>query len=280
MYDETPAHAADTARAYYDSADVDGFYRSVWGEDIHTGIYEHPDEPVARATRRTDAEVAARVADLLGPGRTVLDLGSGYGGAARHLAATYGCRVVALNISEVQNRRHRELNALQGLDGLIDVVAGSFNEVPAPDGRFDVVWTQEALVHAGDRAHMLAEAVRVLAPGGALVLTDVMAADDTHQEALRPVCERLHVTDLATPDFVRTQLTRLGLERVGFEDLSEHLIPHYARLTAEVRDHGDELTTTDAIGEEYLARLRANLPLWLDACENGLLAWGIFHARR
>ncbi|MFF7019924.1 SAM-dependent methyltransferase [Streptomyces klenkii] len=279
MGDDTTVHAANTARAYYNSADVDGFYSSVWGgEDIHTGVYEHPDEPVLRATQRTDAQVAARVADLLGPGRTVLDLGSGYGGAARHLARTYGCRIVALNISDVQNRRHRELNTRHGLDTLIDVVAGSFHDIPAPDGRFDVVWTQEALVHSGDRAHMLAEAVRVLAPGGGLVLTDVMAADDTHQDALRPVCERLHVTDLATPDFVREQLTGLGLGQVHFDDLSENLLPHYTRLTEEVQRRGQELTGT--VGEEYVERLRKNLPLWVHACKNGLLSWGIFHARR
>lgn len=279
MGDPTTTHAAGVARAYYDSADVDGFYTAVWGGDaIHTGIYEHPGEPVARATRRTDARMAARVAGLLGPGRTVIDLGSGYGGAARHLARTYGCRVVALNISDVQNRRHRELNVRQGLDPLIDVVAGSFHDIPATDGRFDVVWTQEALVHSGDRAHMLAEAVRVLAPGGALVLTDVMAADDTHTDALRPVCERLNVADLATPDFVRERLTRLGLGQVRFDDLSENLLPHYTRLAEDVRRHGDELT--GAFSDAYLERLRANLPLWVDACEKGLLSWGIFHARR
>ncbi|GAA1925151.1 SAM-dependent methyltransferase [Streptantibioticus ferralitis] len=279
MGDDATMHAADAARDYYNSADVDGFYTSVWGgEDIHTGIYEHLDEPVARATRRADAQVAARVADLLGPGRTVLDLGSGYGGAARHLAQSFGCRVVALNISDVQNRRHRELNARHGLDTLIDVIAGSFQDIPAPDGRFDVVWTQEALVHSGDRAHMLSEAVRVLAPGGALVLTDVMAADDAHQDALRPVCERLNVTDLATPNFVREQLARLGLGQVRFDDLSENLLPHYARLTAEVQRNSEELT--GAVGEEYLDRLRTNLPLWVHACENGLLSWGIFHGRR
>ncbi|MCC2275796.1 hypothetical protein LKL35_10245 [Streptomyces sp. ET3-23] len=56
MGDGEASHAADAARAYYNSADVEGFYTSVWGgEDVHTGIHEHLDEPVARATRRTEA---------------------------------------------------------------------------------------------------------------------------------------------------------------------------------------------------------------------------------
>lgn len=200
------------------------------------------------------------------------------GGAARHLARTFGCRVVALNISDVQNRRHRELNARSGLDTLIDVVDGSFDDIPAPDGQFDVVWSQEALVHSGDRAHMLAEAVRVLAPGGALVLTDVMAADDAPEEARRPMCERLHAANLPTPGFVREHLARLGLGQVHFDDLSENLHPHYARLSDEVQHNGEGLT--GIIGEEYLDRLRTSLPLRVHAYERGLLAWGIFHGRR
>ncbi|WKK24062.1 hypothetical protein QZH56_36280 [Streptomyces olivoreticuli] len=105
-----------------------------------------------------------------------------------------------------------------------------------------------------------------------------MAAGDAHEDALRPVCERLHVADLPTPGFVREQLVRLGLGQVHFEDLSENLLPHYARLSHEIQRNGEELTSV--IGEKYLDRLRTNLPLWVHACESSLLVWGIFHGRR
>ncbi|MEU9112822.1 hypothetical protein AB0D04_13780 [Streptomyces sp. NPDC048483] len=49
------------------------------------------------STRSTTSSGAART---LAPGATVLDLGSGYGGPARYPARTFGCQVIALNVSE------------------------------------------------------------------------------------------------------------------------------------------------------------------------------------
>ncbi|MFF4406870.1 SAM-dependent methyltransferase [Streptomyces sp. NPDC001404] len=279
MTESKAAHAADVARTYYDSDDVNGFYVHAWGgDDIHVGIYTDGHDTVAAASRRTVGHLAGKAADLLRPGGTVLDLGSGYGGAARALAEQYGCRVTALNISEVQNRRHRELNAARGLDGLIDVVTGSFNDIPFPDGSFDVVWSQEALCHSGDRARTLQEAVRVLRPGGRLLFTDTMAAEDAPEEELRPLAERLTNADFATPGFYLRQLSQLGLSDVQFEDLTAHMLTHYERITGEVEAQDPQLL--GAVSAAYVERLRENLPRWASACRAGLLSWGVFDARR
>ncbi|MFJ9413857.1 SAM-dependent methyltransferase [Streptomyces sp. NPDC101227] len=270
--------AAAAARAYYDSGDVDAFYDSFWGGDIHIGIYAHEREQVGTASRRTVERIAAKVAHLLGPGRTVLDLGSGYGGAARYLAERFGCRVTALNISEQQNRRHRTTNAERGLDGLIEVVTGSFDDIPFPAGHFDVVWSQDALCHSGDPARTLSEAARVLGPGGEFVFTDIMASDDTPAEAIRPLLTRLAAPSLPTPGQYQKLLPQLGLAQVEFEDLSEQLRTHYNRLTEEAqRFHAEP---DGAISPDYLAKVRENLPLWQRACRDGLLVWGIYHCRR
>ncbi|MFE3179504.1 SAM-dependent methyltransferase [Streptomyces violascens] len=279
MSHESTAGAAESARRYYDTSDVDAFYAKVWGgEDIHTGIYTHDREPVADASRRTVETAAAKLADRLTPGCTVLDLGSGYGGPARHLAGEFGCRVVALNISEGQNDRHRKTNAERGLDGLIEVVAGSFQDIPFPAERFDVVWSQEAFCHSGDRERLLSEAVRVLKPGGVLVFTDLMAADSAPPGALRPVVARLGVEEFATPSFYLRQLAALGLTHVEFDDRSDQLLTHYLRLTEETRSRATELS--DVISPAYVESLLENLPLWVDACREGHLSWGIFTCRR
>ncbi|GHE44841.1 hypothetical protein GCM10017778_30400 [Streptomyces vinaceus] len=68
------------AGRYYGTDDVDAFYARVWGgEDIHTSVYAHGRESVAAASRPRVELAAAKVAGRLGPGRTVLDLGSGFG---------------------------------------------------------------------------------------------------------------------------------------------------------------------------------------------------------
>ncbi|GAA0491490.1 SAM-dependent methyltransferase [Streptomyces stramineus] len=279
MSQERTTAAAEAARRYYDTSDVDAFYATLWGgEDIHTGVYAHEGEPVAEASHRTVDRIAAKAAERLGPGTTVLDLGSGYGGPARRLAEIFHCRVVALNISGTQNERHRKTNRERGLDDRIDVVTGSFEDVPYPDAHFDVVWSQEAFCHSGDRERVLSEAVRVLKPRGDLLFTDLMSADDTPPAALRAAVARLNVTALATPAFYRERLTGLGLAQVEFEDLSEHLLTHYLGLIEETGRRARDLQ--DVISPAYVDNLLENLPLWADASRTGHLRWGIFHARR
>ncbi|MGW2248853.1 SAM-dependent methyltransferase [Kitasatospora sp. NPDC001660] len=280
MAEENIADAVETVRRYYGSSEVDGFYSAVWGgENIHTGIYLDEQEPVGTASRRTCERTAAKIADRLGsPGITVLDLGSGYGGPTRFLAGNFGCRVVALNISESQNERHRRTNAERGLDGLIEVVTGSFQDIPFPDGHFDVVWSQEAFCHSPDRDRLLSEAARVLRADGDLVFTDVMAADGVAPESLREVVARLQVESLATPGYYEKRLPEVGLTGVAFDDRSGQLLTHYVRLEEETRRQAEELR--GLVGPAYLEGLLENLPLWVDACRAGRLSWGIFHGRR
>jgi sarcosine/dimethylglycine N-methyltransferase len=67
----------------------------------------------------------------------VLDIGAGYGGAARYLANTANCFVDCLNLSEGQNQRNRELNQKQGLDSQIRVIEGSFEEIPSANEHYE-----------------------------------------------------------------------------------------------------------------------------------------------
>lgn len=265
-------------RRYYDAADVNGFYSAVWGgESIHMGIYLDEREEIASAGRRTTERMADKAISHLGPGNKVLDLGSGYGGPARYLSARFGCQVVALNLSHVQNRRHRETNIIRGA-ARIAVVTGSFDAVPCPAGHFDVVWSQDALSHADNQTAVLAEAARVLKPDGHLVFTDLMAADGTPADALRPVLARTAADTLPTLGFYRKQLAGLGFGRATFDDYSSHLLTHYRRVVERTRQRLPELV--DSVSPAYLDSLLENLPLWVDACLAGHLRWGLFHCDR
>ena len=207
------SEVVQTARDYYNSDDADNFYFHIWGgEDIHIGLYESSDEPIAQASRRT----VAHMADQLGPltaDHRVLDLGAGYGGSMRYLAKKFGCQCVALNLSEVENERNRQMNREQGLDERIKVVDGDFTRLGFGDGEFDVVWSQDAFLHSGERERVCAEAARVLKPGGKLIFTDPMQADDAPTDRLQPIYDRLHLKSLGSPGFYRSTLTGLGLEK-------------------------------------------------------------------
>lgn len=272
------SEVVSTARDYYNSEDADNFYFHVWGgEDIHIGLYEHEDEEIATASRRTVEHMARQVPELDAESR-VLDLGAGYGGAARYLASNFGCHVTALNLSEAENERNRAMNRAAGLDHLIEVVDGNFEQVPGPDRQYDLVWSQDAILHSPNREQVIREAARVLKPGGHLLFTDPMQADDCPAGVLQPVLDRIHLASLGSIGFYRQAAQAAGLTETGVEVLTPQLVRHYGRVRAELQAQRDALA--GKVSEAYIERMLAGLQHWVDAGQAGYLAWGILHFRK
>ena len=265
------------AQAAYDSQDAGAFYSQIWGgDDIHLGIYTSPDEPIADASHRTMQRMVDKITqDAID---YVVDLGSGYCGAARFLHRELNAQVLAVNLSGEQNRRARELNQQAGLGGPITVVDASYNAVPADDGVADLVWSQDAFLHASNRTQPLAEAARVLKPGGEFLFTDPMAADGVNAADLSGVLARLNLSSLASPGEYKKLAAEVGFDVVEFEDLTQYLPLHYGRVLAETQANADKLLETAS--QEYLDGMMTGLQHWVDAGNRGLLSWGIFHLRK
>jgi sarcosine/dimethylglycine N-methyltransferase len=269
--------AVRTAQEYYNSDDADNFYFTIWGgEDIHVGIYQSENEQIFDASRRTVEHMAEKLTGLDSESR-VLDIGAGYGGSARYLAKTYGCEVVALNLSEVENERDRQMNVEQGLDHLIDVVDASFEDLPYPDNAFDFVWSQDAMLHSGERAKVIDEVVRVLKPGGEFVFTDPMQSDSCPEGVLQPILDRIHLETLGSPGFYRERAARLGMAELDYEDHHEQLPHHYGRVLRETGAREDELA--GVVSQSYIDNMKKGLGHWVEGGCNGYLEWGIFHFR-
>lgn len=267
-----------TARDYYNSRDADHFYATVWGgEDIHIGVYEHETEAVFDASRRTVQQIARQIPGLDDKTR-VLDLGSGYGGAARYLASVYGCHVTCLNLSEMQNRYNLARNRAQGLHLMIHVVEGNFEEILLPDGRVDVVWSQDALLHSGDRSRVFAEVNRVLDQGGHFIFTDIMQSESCEPDVMQPILDRLNLASLGSLTAYRQFAAQVGLEEIQWCDLSSNLSLHYTRILQEVK--ACYATLSQLCSEAYLDRLHIGLQHWIDAGKSGDLIWGILHFRK
>jgi len=257
-----------TAREYYNSQEADNFYFQIWGgEDIHIGLYENEDD-IYRAGRLTGLDKDGKV----------LDLGAGYGGSARHIAGEYGSHVTCLNISETQNSRNTEKNLKQQLDHLVDVVAGSFESIPFPDNTYDVVWSQDAFLHSGNRKKVLEEAYRVLKPGGELIFTDPMQSDDADPAGLRPVLDRIHLDSMGSFGWYKKTAEGLGFKTMNLVDLSGELVNHYSRVLEDLEKRNDEIIAIS--GKDYVERMKKGLRNWIIAGETGNLAWGILHFRK
>ncbi len=268
----------EITKSYYDSSDADTFYFTVWGgEDLHLGIYESERDSIFEASRRT-VDRMATLSGRLGPEAKVLDIGAGFGGSARYLAQTHGCHVTCLNLSTRENERNRSMSAEQGLSDRIEVVDGDFASLPFPDDHFDIVWSQDAILHSGDREGVLREVRRVLKPGGELIFTDPMKSDTCPKGVLGPILERIHLQTLGSPGFYLETARRLGLKELSFEDWTPHLVRHYARVLEETERMQPKLA--GKVSDAYLERMKAGLGHWINGGKKGYLAWGVFRGRK
>jgi sarcosine/dimethylglycine N-methyltransferase len=118
------------------------------------------------------AELAALIgitADM-----SVLDVGSGVGGPARFLAATYGCRVTGVDLSEPFVDAARYLTERTGQSGQVSFEIASALELPFDGGRFDVALLQHVAMNIHDRTRLYREIRRVLKLGGRFATFDVV----------------------------------------------------------------------------------------------------------
>ncbi len=271
------AAVAQVAEDYYDSRDADEFYFRIWGgEDIHIGLYETPDQAVRDASRATVARMADQLQGV-GANTRILDIGAGYGGAARYLASRFGCHVTCLNLSETQNNRNRDMTRAARLDGQVDVVHGNFEDLPFKDATYDVIWSQDAILHSGNRPRVLDEVARVLRPDGQFLFTDPMQADDCPPGVLGPVLARIHLDSLGSFAFYRQLLSERRFTEVNVIDLTQHLGRHYGRVRKQLSSNYDEMVRLAS--KDYVDRMLGGLEHWVNAEKDGYLAWGILHFR-
>lgn len=101
---------------------------------------------------------------------TVLDVGCGFGGTSRLLASKLpSASVKGITLSPEQVRRGTELAKEKGLGNVSFEVMDAL-KMDFPDNSFDMVWACESGEHMPDKKAYVDEMVRVLKPGGTIVI--------------------------------------------------------------------------------------------------------------
>jgi sarcosine/dimethylglycine N-methyltransferase len=191
----------------------------------------------------------------IGAGMSVLDVGSGVGGPARFLAATCGCRVTGVDLSEPFVEAARYLTGRTGQDGQVSFETASALELPFESGRFDVVLLQHVAMNIADRSRLYREIRRVLKPGGRFATFDVVS---TGGEPHYPVpWARTPATSfLLTADATRAAIEPAGFRTLAWQDDTEAAKAWIAELRASGPPPSPNLGVV--MGPDF-AQLAANL---------------------
>jgi SAM-dependent methyltransferase len=175
--------AGSTASCCGPSASVIDGQEDVFGGRLYDA-QEAADAPQAAVEASLGCGVPTAVADLR-DGETVLDLGSGAGAdvliSARRVAPSG--RAIGVDMTDEMLELARANAAEAGVTN-VEFRKGYLEQLPLPDASVDVVISNCVINLAGDKDRVLAEAARVLRPGGRFAVSDVIA-DAGMDEATR-----------------------------------------------------------------------------------------------
>ena len=227
----------------------------------------------------------AEVARILGghsvAGRAVLDIGSGAGGSDLALVRDHGAgTVVGIDVQEELVALAADRAAAAGLADRIAYLQVEPGPFPFGDASFDVVFSKDSIIHVQDKEALFAEALRVLRPGGQLLVGDWLRGQS---DALTPQVEAF--VDAAGHPFAMVSLrdVRAILDRVGFCEIE--LDDRREWYAGEAEAELERLR--GALGSEFVERWgeearQAEIEFWevLVAClATGALSPGHIRAR-
>jgi len=207
-----PSDVAD----HYDELDV--FYREVWGEHVHHGLWRTGRESDVEAAEQLVTHVADAIA--LQRGERLVDIGAGYGATARLLAERYSADVTAFTVSRAQFEYASAKPAVPGVRYLLR----DWLRNDLPSGGADAAIAIESTEHMLDKAAAFAEAHRALRAGGRIAVCAWIARERPSgwevRHLLEPICREGRLAGMGSETEYRGLLTDAGFADLRVEDLS------------------------------------------------------------
>lgn len=205
---------------HYD--ELDEFYRGIWGEHVHHGLWLRGDEDTSQAVLQLAEAVAERARVLAG--MSVCDIGCGYGATARLLAKSFGARVTAVTVTP---RQFEYAQAVEPNSPNPSYVLRDWLDNGLTSESFDAAIAIESVEHMADPRRAFSEAARVLKRGGRLVVCAWLAGDQPTTWQKRHLLERICVEGrlprLATMGEFRQWMEESGWHVERFEDFSDRV---------------------------------------------------------
>lgn len=218
----------DAVASHYD--ELDAFYRDVWGEHVHHGLWLRGDESRETAVRQLTQLVAVEARVELGT--RVCDIGCGYGATARLLVAERGAHVTAITLSPAQHA-FAVARSSPGAENPVFVLA-DWLQNDLPSASFDAAIAIESSEHMPDKAAFFAQAHRILRPRGRLVVCAWLSRESpsaTQQRfLLEPICREGRMPHLGTVSDYRELAESAGFSVAAVRDVTREVAPTWPRI--------------------------------------------------
>jgi ubiquinone/menaquinone biosynthesis C-methylase UbiE len=235
----------------------------VWEHQVHWGYWENP-----KAADGTRADFIAAMQQMNGvlleagkvaDGQRLLDVGCGFGGTIRQINAGHSdMHLTGLNIDPRQlAAAEAQTTAANG--NHIAWVEADACQLPFEDNSFDRVLAVECIFHFPSRARFLAEAARVLKPGGRLAVSDFLPTlaffgKPPITTAIRPRIAKFYGTIGNFPlRSYKVMGKRAGLQLDANRNIRKNTLPTYPFLIKFFRQEGSADTRkTMLVGTRWL----------------------------
>jgi SAM-dependent methyltransferase len=232
----------------------------------------------------------ALVADRLlaavqGELRSVVELGSGFGGALRHLGRelkSRGLRPRLIGVEFVPE--HCKLAATIGQtigDSEPSILQADVRTLPFGTNSVDAIFAAGSASHFNDMGKVLLECGRVLRPGGVLVMTEEVSLRPQDGPPPQDAFRAHHPDEVfhtATPERRQAELDSAGLNIETFEGLGERVVPQLRQRVRTLRFLGH--CTLRMYGAEPAEQIIGSLTAAADEYERGSVSPMLILARR
>lgn len=166
-------------------------------------------------------------------GQHLLDVGCGIGGTARLIAARFGCSVHGIDLTPEYIDVARTLTERVGLGARVGFDVANALAMGFDDGAFDGAVTMHVAMNIANREGLYREIARVMKPGAALCLYDLMKKGEEALVYPVPWAETAATSHLTTPDQTAALLDGAGLDVTQVDDRSDAAIAFFHQLAAD-----------------------------------------------
>ncbi|XP_010439382.1 PREDICTED: tocopherol O-methyltransferase, chloroplastic-like [Camelina sativa] len=278
--------------------ETSGLWEEIWGDHMHHGFYD-PDSSVQLSdSGHREAQIRMIEESLRFSGVTtdeeeekkikkIVDVGCGIGGSSRYLASKFGAESIGITLSPVQAKRANDLAAAQSLAHKVSFQVADALEQPFEDGKFDLVWSMESGEHMPDKAKFVNELVRVVAPGGRIIIVTwchrnlsegEKALQPWEQNLLDRICKTFYLPAWCSTDDYVHLLQSHSLQDIKCADWSENVAPFWPAVIRTALTWKGLVSLLRSGMKSIKGAL--TMPLMIEGYKKGVIKFGIITCRK